>query len=173
MDESAPCRDRATRVQRNRESFLAASGERSGPEAVAIATKIMDWAPEKLPLFWWGEGRNYGSCYRGVEHGGKRYYVFSMWTYGRIDLELKWLDRRVADKAWIVELTSSLNEIPGIQIGPEQLNKFPEFYPLVLRDAGALEKFFSAVERFVERITKTQRKQASGVTCDICNDLIG
>jgi len=143
-------------VQWNRESFLSALGNRRGPDVAAIAHKIMTWAETHLPLWSWGEGTRYGSYYCGGTHNGKKYYVFSIWTYGRIFMEFKWLDRRVERKELIAELASNLNKIPGIEIGPESLIRMPAFDLMLLREPGAMEMFCAAVETFLDHLRDTK-----------------
>jgi hypothetical protein len=140
-------------VQWTRESFLDALRERCGSAAVAIAIAILEWANNHAPILWWGEGRRDGSCFPGFSHHGTRYYPFSLWTYGRIEMQFKWLKhRRVPDDA-LEAVASGLNAIPGIEIPPDRLTRRPSFDTLVLKDKARLGAFLDVIDALIARIT--------------------
>jgi hypothetical protein len=136
------------------DSFFAALLDRQGPDAVAIATKLLEWAPTHCPLIWWGEGRRDGSCFFGFAREGIRYFPFAMWTYGRIEMQLKWLLRSVPIEL-IEGLASRLNAIPGVDIPQESLTKRPPFDMSLLKEEPQRLQFFAAMEWFEDQIKAT------------------
>ena len=142
-------------VQWDRQRFMSALLERRGPEAVAVATKILEWTPAHCPTVWWGEGRKDGSCFTGISHEGVNYYPFAMWTYGRIQLQFQMLRNRGVSLNSIKGLLTTLNEIPGVHLTDEVLNKYPSFEMSLVREPEQMSRFLGAIENLVKKITCT------------------
>lgn len=135
----------------NHDSFFASLRERRDSEVVAIAKNILDWTPTHCPLLWWGEGMKDGSCFVGFAHENINYYPFSMWTYGRLEMQFKWLLRSIS-REMIEALASRLNMISGVSIPPDSLTKRPAFEMSLLKERPQLSQFFDAMEWFIDQI---------------------
>lgn len=148
-------------IQWDRQRFMSALLERKGPEAVVVATKILDWTPSHCPTLWWGEGRKDGSCFMGLSQEGVNYYPFAIWTYGRIQFQFQVLRQRGVSMDLIKGLASRLNEIPGVHLPDDVLNKYPSFEVAFLRDPEQLTRFLSAIEQFVAAIRQSGKPAVS------------
>jgi len=151
---TAPSTARSS-VQWDRESFMSALLERRGQEAATIAAAVLDWTPTHCPTIWWGEGRKDGSCFVGISHEGVNYFPFAIWTYGRIQLQFQVLRQRGVAQELVETLVSALNQLPGVHIPQDALNRFPSFEMTLLKDSDTLARFLKAIEAFVEQIRTT------------------
>jgi hypothetical protein len=153
-----------TAVQWDRESFMSALRERQGPEAATIAAAILEWTATHCPTIWWGEGRKDGSCFVGISHEGVNYYPLAIWTYGRIQFQFQVLQQRGVPPALVETLATALNQILGIQIPHDALNRFPSFEISSLKDREVLARFLQAIEGFVEQIRTTPKASSAAVS---------
>ena len=62
---------------------------RRGLEEAKVARALLDWSKQTLPDLSWGKGGQDGSFIPSLEHEGFRYTLFSVWTYGRLEVQLK------------------------------------------------------------------------------------
>jgi len=139
-------------LQWDRESFMSALRERRGIEAATIAETVLNWTPTHCPTIWWGEGRKDGSCFVGISYDGVNYFPFAIWTYGRVQLQFQVIRQRGVPLALIEALVTALNQLPGIQIPQDALNKYPSFEMTLLKDPETLARFLTAIDVFVEQI---------------------
>jgi hypothetical protein len=107
--------------QWDEESFFKDLKSRRGSEEAEIARKILEWAKDKLPRFWWGKGKQDGSFYPVLDMHGEQYYPINIWTYGKIEIQFQWLMNKPPfnDEMKRKELLRRLNQIPGVEI-PEK-----------------------------------------------------
>jgi hypothetical protein len=64
-------------------------------------------------------------------------------------MQFQMLRQRSVPQERIEALAHALNEIPGIQIPDDALNRYPSFPMAVLNKREALAQFFTAIESFV------------------------
>jgi hypothetical protein len=107
--------------QCDEESFFRELKSRRSVEEAEIAKKILDWARDKLPRFWWGKGKQDGSFYPILDLNKEPYYPIAIWTYGKIEIQFQWLMTKPPfnDELKRKELLNRLNQIPGVEI-PEK-----------------------------------------------------
>jgi hypothetical protein len=137
--------------QWDRDSFISTLLQRQGAERVAVAEQLLKWASTDGAIVWWGQGRVDGSCNVGFTDQGVAYPLFSIWTYGRIQLPFQTLHQRAALQL-IEGLASGLNMIPGIQIPADAINRFPAFDMSILKETQALSQFEKAIGSFMKQI---------------------
>ena len=156
--QAAARRSNATRpgTQWDATKFLEALRTRKGQQAGQAAERLFRWCDGEnvLPVVWWGNGKEDGSCFRGVRQGQKNVYVFALWTYGKIEVQFQSLAKNpaFASEAARAELLRRLNEVPGISFGPDVLTRRPSFELAVLEKPEAEAAFRQAVNWAVELI---------------------
>lgn len=134
--------------QWDEESLLADLERRGGTEARETAERILAWAREKAPDAWWGRGANDGSVYPGLSLQGARRIFFSLWTYGRIEVQFMYLRNHPPfDRPEkLEELRQRLNAISGIAIPEDGLGRRPSFPLQALAEPESLMAFFGVWE---------------------------
>jgi hypothetical protein len=131
----------------DRDRFMSALRNRCGDSVVLLAEDLLSWSEQHSTRIGWGEGARYGSCLPIVEKNGVEYYPYFLWTYGRIEIECKWMHNRPPfnDDKYMGEWVQRLNEIPGVEIRPEDWSRLPSFKMELLKDPQARQAFESAM----------------------------
>jgi hypothetical protein len=132
-------------------SFLEDLRQRRGDKEVAVARTILAWAKKTVVRIWWGKGSKDGSFFPMLDAGDETHWVVAVWTYGRINIPLKWILTRkpFADDAKRLELLDRLNKITGVQL-PDKAR--PSIPLAVLTDPAALERFLSVLDWYVSAV---------------------
>ena len=138
--------------------FRALSGSVSEQEVVA-AVRILTWAEKYMPEIWWGEGKILGSFNPGFTHNGFWHQVIGVWTNGDVELKLDYLRNKPVfnedDKR--LELIRRFNEVEGIDIGEDKINKRPNVQLTVLTNPEVMEQFLLVLQWFVDSIKVSKK----------------
>jgi hypothetical protein len=134
-------------------SFFANLEARRGADEANIARKILEWAETGPFHIWWGKGKNDGSFFPLLEYKGTRYWLISVWTYGRLEVQFQQMKTEPFNKeSKRLELLDRLNEISGVDLSASRINKRPSFPLSVLKDEAALKQFLEALNWFVQEV---------------------
>jgi hypothetical protein len=149
--------DRSEKRQWDEPSFFYALGERSGEPEVSLTRSLLEWARTKGLRTWWGEGKNDGSFYAMYDNKAGKSPMFSVWTYGTVELQFQRMSLQPyteADKRQ--ELAARLQAIPGVSIPEASLNKRPSFKLGVLAAEGCLTAFLETFDWVLGEIKKAE-----------------
>ncbi len=143
-----------SRRQWDEESFFKELKSRRSIEEAEIARKILDWARDKLPRFWWGKGKQDGSFYPVLDLNGEQYYPFAIWTYGKIEIQFQWLMNKSPfnDEMKRKELLKRLNQIPGVEIPEKAITRRPNIFLSTFKDASSLRQLLETLDWIVGEI---------------------
>lgn len=141
----------------NEASFFEALEARRGPDEADTAKRILRWAVDKLPRFYWGRGAKDGSFFPTLSHKDQEFTPFVIWTYGTIEIQFQTLKSRPPfdNDPKRVEFLSRLNQIPGIELPADSITRRPTFRLAVLNDEAGLAGFFRTMEWVVHEIKAT------------------
>lgn len=108
-------------------SFFEELTAKRGPEEARVARRILDWVRANALSHTWGKGSTAGSLLPYVSHGGEKYWPFSVWTYGTIEIQFQWLKVRPPfdSEEARMELLKRLNHIPGVEIELSGITRRP------------------------------------------------
>lgn len=156
-EEATKKREVRTKKRWDEESFFKELESNRGSEEANIAKKILEWARDKLPRFWWGKGSHYGSFYPILDHNGISYYPIGIWSYGKVEIHFQWLQsiRPFDDKSKRIELLDRLNRIPGIDIPVDAIARRPSVYLSIFENESALEQFLETLDWVIQEIKKS------------------
>jgi hypothetical protein len=138
----------------NEEEFFAHLNQRS-PEAAQVARQILDWAIEKeLPINWRG-----ASFVPIVDYGGDFTHnpitVVGSSKVPRVGIKFgRMRNRQKLSVKQRMELLRLLNEIPGVDLPSDCIEKYPNIPLSTLAQGGCLEKFLAAIEWSNEEVKK-------------------
>ncbi len=138
-------------------SFLIELAKRRGSGEASVAQKILDWAKEKMPSIWWGEGKIYGGFIPGINHNGKWHQLIEVWTYGSIELQFQYMKSKTPPfdiDSGRLEFIKRLNKIDGINIPDSSINKRPSIPLSLLTNNDILKQFFDVLNWAVQEIVK-------------------
>ena len=104
--------------------------------------------------FWWGNGKRSGSFFPMLGLRDETYWLFALWTYGRIEIQFQSIKTKSIykniDKR--MEILKKLNKIPGVNISENSIDKRPSIpYPIFKNDSN-LTSFLEIWEEYIETI---------------------
>lgn len=134
--------------------LLAEKSQRS----VEVASAVLHWAETAGLRIWWGEGREQGSFMPILDHGGQWYGPVFITSNARAEL---WFDvlrqRRPFDDLRVrQEFVAMLEQVPGLQIDKDRLERRPNFRLDVVQTEQDLRQLLAALDWFVDRARREQ-----------------
>jgi hypothetical protein len=153
-EEAREKKNPRTERQWDEKSFFQELASRRSSEDAEVARKILEWAKNKLPRFWWGKGKQDGSFFPILDYNNMAYYPIAIWTYGKVEIKFQWLKTRPPfdNEASRKELLDRLNRIPGIQIPAEALTLRPNIFLSVFKEDATLKQFLETLDWIVQEI---------------------
>lgn len=142
----------------DKESFFSELRRRFGAAAATelkTAEKILQWAESHAATdVDWGAGSRSGSFVPFFSKGGRKYYLFAVFTYGKVELYFQWyrsyppFDSEEKRR----ELLSKLNAFLPKEIPGDAIDRRPGIPLSDLEHESVLEKFLRTFEWFLEEI---------------------
>jgi hypothetical protein len=151
-EEATAKKEIRTKKQWDWNSFSKDLESRRGPDEIDIAKKILEWTKDKLPRLWWGKGNFDGSVFPILDYNGIDYYPIAIWSYGKIEIQFKLLQRRPPFDAESKrnELLGRLNQIPGFDIPTDAIARFPKIDLSTLKNEDSLKQFLDVLDWVVQ-----------------------
>ena len=143
-------------------SFFLDLSQRRGEQEATVARRLLEWANTHGLRVWWGQGKNDGSFFPSYLNRFGQHLLFSVWTYGAVELQFQHMKRPPfsgAEKR--KELAHRLSAIEGVSIPEASLNKRPSFKLGILTRSGNLEKFLAAFDWMLSEIKAVENSQES------------
>jgi hypothetical protein len=135
-------------------SFFAELTARHGLEIADVARAILSWGRSVGLDVWWGRGQKDGSfiLWREGSAESTRQWVVTCWTYGRFDIPFEYMRRQGAFAAAErrEELRLRLNQVPGLALPSDSLDRRPSTPLAVLVSPEVLCQFLSVLAWMVE-----------------------
>lgn len=131
-------------------SFMAEFEKRQGVAEAAVAQKIVNFMRPHVGYFWFGKGTKDGSIFPMLPNRTTR-WTFCIWTSGGIEVQFQYIKNTPPfdDLGLRKEFQSRLNQIKGVAIPDDRLEKRPSFRVQLLLDEQELVKFFDALNWFI------------------------
>lgn len=128
-------------------TFLQDLETRRGQVEAAVARKILDWAKYHMPEIWWGRGKRDGSFIPGITYGGKWHQLIGIWSNGYVEVQFQYMKARNSlNDSQRRSLLSRLNEIPGVSMPVDYINRRPSFPLKALANDDSLVLFAGHLE---------------------------
>ncbi len=146
-------RDRQQRKW-DEQSFFSALLERTDTETVAVVRKLYEWVQQNSTYSWWGEGQRSGSFVPVFEVNGNRHYLFAAWTNGSLEMYFYWMQGQPPfdQREKRLQLLRRLNDVPGVNLSENSLERRPNFPFTVLKNPVAYTKLIEAFQYFLGEI---------------------
>ena len=137
-------------------TFFDELERRNGEDAEVVARQILDWANQRVRV-WWGRGKQNGSFVPSLDYKEKVHQLFAVYTNGVVELYFYWYSFKppfnVEERR--LELLEKLNQITGINLPKESINRRPSIKLSILRANKNVDQFLSVYEWVIEEILKT------------------
>jgi hypothetical protein len=134
-------------------SFFTDLSRRRGEQEAMLARRLLEWANQNGLGIWWGQGKTDGSFFPSYYSKFGQHLLFSVWTYGAVELQFQHMRRRPfceAEKR--KELADRLLAMEGVSIPETALNKRPSFKLGILTKPANLERFLAGLDWMLSEI---------------------
>jgi hypothetical protein len=148
-------RGNAEKRQWDEESLLKDMKEKEGANTANIASDIISWAKERKLDFWYGKGKITGSCFPIFKYEGQTYWVFAIWSNGRLEYQFKFMKGKPPfndNLEGIQCIIDKLNAIEGISLPPDTVERMPSTHLSVFENKEKLCQFFEIWEEYMKNI---------------------
>jgi hypothetical protein len=153
LGQTAVARQRTSPVgsrEWDEQSFLEELERGFGKQDAEVAREILDWSQRNVPRLPWGKGATVGSFAPAMTHAGRPYWLFYVYTYGKLEVGFQYMSRMPPfdqnDKR--LELLRKLNEIPGVELPVDAITKRPRIPLATFAAPDALSMLFEVTEWF-------------------------
>lgn len=141
----------SARRQWDEQSFFAQLDSRWDARDVETARCLLRWAEAQSLRIWWGRGKDYGSFYPMLDLSGASYYLIGLrtgYTAGYIEVEFGKLKDSMpfADESRRMELLRKLNEINGVNLPANAIERYPSIQVSLLREKDVLQRFLDTLD---------------------------
>ena len=104
-------------------SFFLDLSQRRGEQEAAVARRLLEWANKHGLRVWWGHGKKDGSFFPMYDNKFGKNFLFSVWTYGSVEIQFQHMVRPPFDNARKrKDLAQRLSAI-GLSIPEDALKK--------------------------------------------------
>ena len=95
-----------------------------------------------------------GSFFPMFDYQGKKNFLISIWTSGNIEVQFQWMQTRPPfdNEAKRLELLHRLNELPGVSLPSQAINRRPSIALSNLKDAVFLKEFLDIFDWVIQEI---------------------
>jgi hypothetical protein len=133
--------------------------ERDDRVGQQVIRDVLDWARRRDLQLWWGRGTTDGSVLPGLRHRGTEYWLLALRTGTRdayIQVQFAPLSHRPPfdDKARREELRARLNRIPGVQLAPDSVDRYPGISMGIFGEPDARHQLIETLDWVAEEIKK-------------------
>jgi len=140
--------------QWDKTSFFEELLNKRGSDEHIVANKIFEWGQNNKLRIWWGKGRISGSFCLVIDYEGTDFPLILVWTTGYIQIQFGVLKtRRPFDvESKRLELLHRFNEIPGISIPEDAIDRYPSVLLSMFKEESTLRQFLKTLDWFVQEV---------------------
>jgi hypothetical protein len=134
--------------------FMQDLRERCGETEVAVAVEILAWVTRQSLRVAWGKGGQYGALSANLDGPSGRQVIIGMGTSGNLSIPFGHLRQKppFSDETKRRELLRRINEVPGVQMAGDLIDRLPNLSLSLFQDRIALEKLFGILDWVIREI---------------------
>jgi hypothetical protein len=134
-------------------SFFGELERQRGPYETEAARRILDWIKDNSFSFHWGKT----SFNPTLSHGGLKHQIIGIYTNGVVEVKFALMRDKspFEDEEKRKELRHRLNEIPGVDLPADRMNRYPTFPLSALKDEPTIKQFLEVLDWFVQEVKAT------------------
>jgi hypothetical protein len=149
--------------------FRARLREKTDAGVVEVADRIIAWARQTMPDFWYGRGKADGSIVPRLWVNGQRYLFFALYSSGVIELSPQWMktmpgfgpDERRR------EYLERISRIPGVSVPLDAIARRPSLPIALLQSGEALQAFFAAIQWAISVAREAAEQAPDGLGAEV------
>jgi hypothetical protein len=137
------------------DSFFQLLGEHRPEAEVNTARQLFQWATDRGLSIRWGRGVQHGSLMPVLEQEGVEHGPIVLYTDGSVEVPFQRMARRTIfdDVAKREQLRARLNQIPGVVIGEDAIDRRPQFRLAALVPESANDALKATLGWYFDQIT--------------------
>ena len=137
-------------------SFFKELEKNNGIEVRDIAKKLISYFENKVTEIWYGEGKTIGSVIPILTINRVHHFIFSIWTDGKIEIPFQWMKKKKAfsNVEMRKKILSRLNQLEGVNIKDDRIDKRPWIYVKVLKNKDNYTKFINLMDWILDEYEK-------------------
>lgn len=142
-------------------SFLQAMEEQSGMKDAEITRKILEWSKQNAFRITWAKTSFSAVLDYGAESSYTPFVVYAQGKpRGKIEIPFQGMRKKnppfnIEEKR--LELLRRLNEIPGVTLLPDGINRYPTFSLSALAQTNDIEQFFQTIAWTIKEVKAAQQ----------------
>ena len=123
-------------------------------DVVAVERATYDWLGEHADYTAWGTGAQDGSYWPCYQAGDETYWPVALRTSGKVEVNFANLKRHgiYRDEAARERFRQGLNRIPGVELGPDAIERRPKFELALLAPPEGMAAFKAALEALKQEV---------------------
>ena len=151
-------------------SFFDSISAQEEPKVVGVVHALLDWAKRNCDTVSWGKGDKWGSFgAKVIAANGAEDTLFYVWSYGKtifLEIPLGYFtsDCRLSELGVRQEFLKRLNEIRGINLPPQSVDKRRSFPVKVLAEGTALGDFLAVLDWAIAQTERGTEEALSAAT---------
>lgn len=150
----------SARRQWDEASFLQVMEEQTGIEEAEVTRKILEWAKQNISRITWAKTSFSAVLDYGAESSHTPLVVYAQGKpRGKIEIPFQGMRKKnrpfnIEEKR--LELLRRLNEIPGVNLLQDSIDRYPAFSLSALTDAHSLEQFLQVIGWTIQEVKTAQ-----------------
>lgn len=147
----------------NEDLFFDELCRRTDLSCAAVARAILDWANQRL-LVYWGKGSRDGSFGGTFIGSNSKHYIFAVYTYGTIEIYFQWLKHRPPfdDRAKRIEFFDRLDKAVGLKFPADAIERRPSIRLSILVPPETLSSFLAVMDWAIALISHAPPLESGG-----------
>ncbi|MFZ5447067.1 MAG: AAA domain-containing protein [Thermodesulfobacteriota bacterium] len=138
----------------NESSFFQDMRTKGFEAVLDVAFNMLEWIKSKKVDLEYGKGAVTGSFYPVIDSKGKRYRLFTVYSDGRMEIWFAYIKQipPFDQEQNLSELLFRLNQIAGVSLAKESVNRYPGIKLSVFAEGQALKQFFAIFDWVFQEI---------------------
>ena len=144
------------RHQWDEATFFAELQKNHDNQVVTVARNILKWAKQAAEV-WYGKGSRNGSFVPHFYHKERDHQIFVVWTNGYLETYFQWYAYKPPFDSMEkrIELAQKLNQIDGVNIPLDMLDRRPSFPLSTLVKEGNLDRLLEVYDWYIAEVKKS------------------
>ena len=136
------------------DSFFTYMRERCDPQDVVVGRQLFDWFRDQGLRIWWGKGQSLPGFVPMLDSRNQKHQLCEIWGNGQLETYFQWYAYKApfTDEAKRIELLGRFNQIPGVSLPPDGIQRRPTIPLAVFREPMNFDRLIKIWEWVIAEI---------------------
>lgn len=142
----------------NEGSFFKFMSENCAPEEVEVGRKLYDWFGGKGHRIWWGKGHTLPGFVPVLDLENSKHQLCEIWGKGTLEILFQWYANKAPfdSEEERIQLLNKFNEIPGVDLPLDSINRRPTIPLSLFRDSSSYDKLIGVLEWMLNKFYRAR-----------------